>query len=195
MTPIANDDAAVTAVLAGDRDAFASLVEAHRERAYRATYLVLHDAAAAEDVMQEAFVRAYRSLDRFRLGDPFGAWLIRIAVNLALNEVRSRGRRLAWLPRIWAGQASRPGPESTVEAAERRSEVQEAIATLPANDRVALYLRYYLDLNEREMAVALAVAPGTVKSRLSRASQRLRSVIEARYPHLRHTFEERGPDR
>ncbi|MFN0096251.1 MAG: RNA polymerase sigma factor [Dehalococcoidia bacterium] len=190
------DDAAIRAVRAGDREAFARLVTLHGERAFRAAFLILRDAAAAEDATQEGLIRAYQSLDRFRLGDPFGAWLVRIVVNVALNEVRSRQRRLSWLPRLWAGAPrSLPGPASAVAAGERRAELHEAMAELSEQDRVALYLRYYLGLNEREMATALGCAQGTVKSRLSRASQRLRALIEARYPHLREPFgDEEGDD-
>jgi RNA polymerase sigma-70 factor (ECF subfamily) len=163
----ADETAWVTAARDGDTDAFAQLVRAHQEAAFRAAYLIVRDAAAAEDVAQEAFVRAYRALGSFNAGDPFRPWLLRIATNLALNEVRGRRRR-----------------EGFAVASDELRELDLALQQLPERDRAVLYLRHFFELSEKEMAVALNCAPGTVKSRLNRASARLRDVIEREHPSL-----------
>ena len=184
MTESPDDDGAVAAVLAGDVDAFASLVAAHRERTFRAAYLIVRDAGLAEDLTQDAFLRAYRALHRFRRGEPFGAWVARIAINLALNETRSRRRRERWLSLVPGINRASSTVEREVEEAEQRSSIQRALAELAERDRLVIYLRYYLEFSEQEMATALGVPAGTVKSRLHRGTARLRTLIHERFPEL-----------
>lgn len=170
----------------GDAASFGALVEQYQEVAFRAAYLIVRDAAAAEDVAQDAFVRAYRRLHTFRRGEPFRPWLLRIVTNLALNEVRSRTRRTGLLGRIGAfAERAVEAPHDAVAASDDASVLLRAIGELPEDDRVVLHLRYYLELPEREIAAAIGKPAGTVKSRLHRASRRLRTVIEAKYPQLR----------
>lgn len=171
---------------AGDAASFGALVERHQEVAFRAAYLIVRDAAAAEDVAQDAFVRAYRQLHTFRAGEPFRPWLLRIVTNLALNELRARSRRSGLLGRIGMfTERSVEAPDVAVAARDEASTLLRAIGELPEADRVVLHLRYYLDLPEREIAAAIGKPSGTVKSRLHRASRRLRHVIESNYPELR----------
>ena len=182
------DDATLIAAAKGDDSAaFGVLVRRHQEVAFRAAFLIVRDAAAAEDIAQEAFVRVHGSRSLFRVGDPFRPWLLRIVTNLALNEVRSRKRRSGLLQRVGfaTGNASEPAPETVALATERQRLLWQAITELPEDDRVVLFLRHFLELPEREIAEVIGRAPGTVKSRLSRASERLRNVIEARYPMLK----------
>ena len=186
MHPEADDVAAIAAAQAGDREAFAALVTRYQEVAFRAADLIVRDSAAAQDVAQEAFVRAYRSISGFREGEPFRPWLLRIVTNLALNDVRGRSRRAGLLARF--GRQPEPGPpepEAVLLASESQRLLWRAMNELPADDRVVLFLRYFLELPEKEIAVAIGKAPGTVKSRLSRAGRRLRTIIERRYPSLR----------
>jgi len=160
----------------GDGDAYAALVAAHQEMTFRAAYLVLGDAAEAEDAAQEAFVRAYRALDRFRDGEPFRPWVLRIAVNAARNRRRSAGRRTGLRLRVEANavrDASAPSAESSVVAAEQRRRLLDAVNELSPDDRLVIGARYFLDLPEAEIAAMAGVARGTVKSRLSRARARL----------------------
>jgi RNA polymerase sigma factor (sigma-70 family) len=181
----AEEAARVAAARDGDADAFALLVAAHQEPVFRVAYLLLRDAAAAEDVAQEAFVRAHAALGSFRSGDPLRPWLLRIATNLALNEIRSRRRREGWLARLRLVRPSDPpGPEALAVATDEQRELDAALRKLPPPDQQVLYLRHFLSLSEREMAAALGCAPGTVKSRLNRASARLRAVIERDHPGL-----------
>ncbi len=185
MDQLADESTAIEAARRGDADAFGVLVERYQEVAFRCAYLIVRDAAGAEDLAQESFVRAYRSLKNFRAGEPFRPWLLRIVRNLALNEVRARGRRQGLLSRIARLPTSAdPGPSARLEERERQALVLRAIGELPMDDRVVLYLRYFLDLPEREIATAIGKRPGTVKSRLHRASARLRVVIQQDYPTL-----------
>ena len=181
-----DEDGAVAAARKGDREAFRALVERYQEVAFRAAYLVVRDAAAAEDVAQEGFVRAYGALSSFHEGQPFRPWLLRIVTNLALNDVRARARRQGLLARFGRlRQDPEPAPEGAVVVGEQQALLWRAINELPADDRVILYLRYFLELPEREIAAAVGKPAGTVKSRLHRAGGRLRAVIDQRYPSLR----------
>jgi RNA polymerase sigma-70 factor (ECF subfamily) len=177
---------AVELAAGGDHAAFGALVERYQQVAFRAAWLIVRDAEDAEDVAQEAFVRAYRSLGSFRQGQPFRPWLLRIVQNQALNAVRSRGRRAGLLGRVavFATPTADP-PDSAVAEADESAQVLAAIEELSADDRAILHLRYFLDLPEREIAAAIGRPPGTVKSRLHRASGRLRDMIERKYPHLK----------
>ena len=176
---------AIGATAGGDPAAFGVLVERYQEPAFRAAYLIVRDAAAAEDVAQEAFVRAYRQIGTFRQGEPFRPWLLRIVQNLALNEVRSRARRRALAERTAETEpVTAAGPEGGLVADEQAATLLRAIGELPDDDRIVLHLRYYLELPEREIASAIGKPAGTVKSRLHRASRRLRELVEKEYPEL-----------
>jgi RNA polymerase sigma-70 factor, ECF subfamily len=181
-----DESEALVRVADGNTAAFGALVERHQEVAFRAAYLIVRDAASAEDVAQEAFVRAYQRLSTFRRGESFRPWLLRIVQNLALNELRSRGRRagLVARARIFAQRSTDP-PHDEVAAADDASLLLRAIDELSPDDRMVLHLRYFIELPEREIAAAIGKPTGTVKSRLHRASVRLRKVIESKYPQLR----------
>lgn len=166
----------------GDVRAYEGLVERHRDLAFRTAYLVARNASDAEDAAQEAFVKAYYALDRFRAGEPFRPWLLRIVTNEAKNRRRSAGRR----DRLVARAAERrgpgdaaPSPDAAAIADETRDLLLSAMEALPERDRLVIGYRYFLDLSEAETARALGVRPGTVKSRLSRALERLRASLPA----------------
>ena len=164
----------------GDAAAYAGLVAAHQEIAFRTAYLVLGHAAEAEDAAQEAFVKAYRALDRFREGAAFRPWLLRIVANTARNRRRSAGRRRGLQLRVESAtprDAAAPSAEAAVLVAERRRTLLAAINALSPDDRLVIGARYFLDLPEAEIAALAGVAPGTVKSRLSRARSRLARAL------------------
>jgi RNA polymerase sigma-70 factor (ECF subfamily) len=167
----------------GDAAAYQALVAAHQEIAFRTAYLVLGDAAEAEDATQEAFVKAYGALDRFRSGSPFRPWLLRIAVNAARNRRRSTGRRMGLQLRAEAAQprdAVAPSAEAAALVAEQRRELLDAVNALSDDDRLVIGARYFLDMPESEIAELAGVARGTVKSRLSRARARLARQLSGR---------------
>ena len=165
----------------GDGAAYATLVRDHEEIAFRIAYVICGNAADAEEAAQEAFVKAYRALGRFRTGEPLRPWLLAIVANEARNRRRSAGRRAALVLRAAgegrpSGEAA-PSPEAALLAGERRSVLLAGLGRLNERDRTVIACRYLLELSEAETAAALGVRPGTVKSRLSRALDRLREEV------------------
>ena len=176
---VINDAEAVARARDGDLDAYAALVARYTVRAHRAAFL-LGAGAEADDVVQESFVKAYRHLARFRVGEPFGPWLLRIVANETRNLTRSRRRRAALTLRLATAQpggAAADGPVAEVLAAERRARLVAAVGGLPARERQVLVCRYFLDLSEAETARVLARPLGSVKSSTSRALNRLRGLF------------------
>jgi RNA polymerase sigma factor (sigma-70 family) len=164
----------------GDLRAWESIVRAHQGIAFRTAYLLGGDSADAEEAVQDAFVKAYRALGRFRRGAPFRPWLLRIVANEAKNRRRAAGRREALALR--AAAHDRPGgavpsPEAALLAGEERERLLAAVERLADEHRDAIACRYFLELSEEETATALAIRRGTVKSRLSRALERLRAEL------------------
>jgi RNA polymerase sigma factor (sigma-70 family) len=174
----------------GDAAAWEPLVLAHQEAVFRLSYLLLGDPDDAEDIAQETFLRAWHHLKRFDTTRPLRPWLLSIASNLASNRRRSVGRYLSALTRAFRNEPA--SSISVEEKSTRRMEASylwKAVQTLSAPDQQIVYLRYFLDLSVAETAEVLNVAEGTVKSRLSRALDRLRSVIQHNFPVLAHERE------
>ena len=164
----------------GDASAFEELVRRYEEIAFRTAYLVVGDADEARDAAQDGFLRAHAALGRFRVGAEFRPWLLRIVANAARNRRRSASRRADLALRAFRDAASgdvAPSPEVLLLAEERRRELLVAVNRLRADDRLVIALRWFLELNEEEMAGVLNCPRGTVKSRLSRATTRLRAAI------------------
>lgn len=168
----------------GDPGAWEALTRLHQEPVFRLAYLLLGDPDDAQDVAQEAFVRAYYALKRFDASRPLRPWLLRIASNLARNRRRSIGRYFAHLNRF-AREAQENG---TAIAQDDSQTLWLAVRRLKPDFQQVLYMRYFLDMSEAEMAETLNIANGTVKSRLHRALTALRAVIARDYPHLQDTF-------
>ena len=184
---VLDERAAIVRAQQGDPEAFGSLVRRYEEVAFRVAYLTLRDEAEAQDVAQEAFVRAYRALGRFDTRQPLRPWLLRIVTNLAMNSQRNSRRRDAMSQRYerdYELESRTPSPEETVLAEEQAQLVWQAVGVLRPEEQTLLYLRYFLGASEKEAAVAIGRPVGTVKSRLHRALRRLRDVIEERYPEL-----------
>jgi RNA polymerase sigma-70 factor, ECF subfamily len=163
----------------GDGDAYASLVRAHQDIAFRTAMLITQDAAEAEEAAQDAFVKAWKALKRFRAGEPLRPWLLTIVANEARNRRRSAGRRGALALRAVEPAREDRSAEAQVIAAESRATLLGALSKLRDDDRLVLGCRYLLELSEAETAAALDVKVGTVKSRTSRALTRLREGFEA----------------
>ena len=162
----------------GDSRAYEELVRPHEEIAFRVAYVITRNAADAEDAVQDALVKAWRALGRFRAGEPLRPWLLQIAANEARNRRRSAGRRdrLALAAASLSGEAA-PSPEDAALDAAQRQQLLTALEELPEPSRDVLACRYLLDLSEEETAAALELARGTVKSRTSRALGRLREQM------------------
>jgi RNA polymerase sigma-70 factor (ECF subfamily) len=167
----------------GDAGAFDALVRDHREIAFRTAYLITRNAADAEDAAQAGLAKAWQALARFRRGAPVRPWLLAIVANEARNRRRAEGRREGLALRVAhelpSGGAA-PSPEGSVLVAEARGELLAALERLREDDRLVLACRYLLDLGEEETAEVLGVRRGTVKSRTSRALDRLRTQLEGR---------------
>jgi len=177
-----DDQALVERARTGDVNAYEALVQQYQQLAFRVAYQVTGDAADAEDAAQEAFVNAYYALGRFRPGAPFKPWLCRIVANEARNRRLSAHRRIALAERAHQAQASgeaAPSPEAAAEAGEFRAALVDTLARLREDDRLILSYRLFFDFSEADMAEALKVPKGTVKSRLSRALTRLRAALPA----------------
>ncbi len=166
----------------GDAGAYETLVRQYQDVAFRTAYLITGTAAEAEDAAQEAFVKAWYALGRFRPNAPFRPWLLRIVANEARNRRTAAGRRVNLALRARErdpdGDAA-PSPEAVALRAEQRAMLLRAINRLRVDDRLVIGYRYFFDLSEAEMATALDCARGTIKSRLSRALGRLRDVLRA----------------
>ncbi len=190
----------VAAVLDGDRDAFRILVERESRALVRSCYRVLGDLHDAEDAAQEAFVTAYRALGTWRGDGPFGAWLARIGVRIAVRKA-SRRRPVAWIDprpvpaddglgqpggpntvgeRALLGALGRAGgdPAQLFARAERAASIRAAVANLDEPYREVIALRFFSELSLAEIAVQAGRPLGTVKTHLHRGLKRLRRALE-----------------
>jgi len=183
---VSSDLDIVRAVLDGDRDAFRVLVDRESGMVVRTCYRVLRDLPLAEDVAQETFVIAYRSLTTWRGGGPFGAWLARIAVRLAVREL-GRHRKVSWIGAASRGHGDgalstvpagpRLEPEHAVLAAEDDVAVRRAVVNLEEPYREVVALRFFAERSLDEIAALTGRPLGTVKTHLRRGLLRLRERL------------------
>lgn len=167
-----SDAELVHAALAGDREAFAVLVRRY-ERAVRATTLgVLGEHHAALDAAQDAFVAAYEQLDRLRDGAAFGAWMLRIARNHALNAARSASRRP---PSPLPSDVAAVGRDGRLD--DRSERLLAAVMKLPEHERLVVMLRYFDGQSVQKIAEIAGSPVGTITGRLTRARERLRQEL------------------
>jgi RNA polymerase sigma factor (sigma-70 family) len=176
------EDELVARAKRGELDAYEEIVRMHQTIAFRTAWVITGSAAEAEEAAQDAFMKAHAALSRFRTGAPFRPWLLTIVANEARNRAKAAGRRERLVLRV--AEERRPGgavpsPETALLVSEQREELLAALGRLSKSDREAIACRYFLELSEAETAAALGCARGTVKSRLSRALDRLRSQMEA----------------
>ncbi|HKW60120.1 MAG TPA: sigma-70 family RNA polymerase sigma factor [Candidatus Dormibacteraeota bacterium] len=176
-----DDSRLVARAQRGDAAAYEEIVHRYQEVAFRTAYVIAGSAADAEDAAQEAFVKAYRALDRFRAGSELRPWLLRIVANEARNRVRSSGRRHRLELRLTEGFRpgdAAPSPEALALAGDERRRLLAMVNALSEDDRLVIAARYFLQLSGEETAATLGIPEGTVKSRLSRALARLRAKVE-----------------
>jgi RNA polymerase sigma-70 factor (ECF subfamily) len=172
----------------GDSGAWESLVHMHQEAmlGWRICFWM----TLPSRHRQEAFIRAYKALDRFDTARPLRPWLMSICANLARNRRRALGRQLIALHRLVKKDAN-----SAVSVEDRSAQrwqaqtLRRAVQRLSQNDQQVIYLRYFLDMSVEETANALDVAAGTIKSRLHRALDRLQAVVEQDFPSLKDALD------
>ena len=200
-----DEETVVARAKRGDATAYEELVRMHQGIAFRVALVAAGDPDDARDAVQDAFVKAYGALGRFRDGAPFRPWLLQIVANEARNRRRSAGRRAGLALRAGAvvaggaapapppppraaargarggggrgGAPPPPPPPPTALAHERRDVLVDGLARLDERDREVLVHRFLLELGEEETAAVLGVRRGTVKSRTSRALERLRALV------------------
>lgn len=167
--------------------AFEELFARYRDRVYAIAFRVLGNAVDALDVVQESFALVFRKLDSFRGGSLFSTWLFRIVVNSSIDHRRKHSNR----PLVGIDDAEdldhpdhEPGPVDRAETSELAGQVQSALHALSPKLRAILALRYLEDMSYEELAVALSLSLGTVKSRLARAHLALEQVVRTRFPQL-----------
>jgi len=174
-----DDAAAVALARSGDLGAYEVLVVRYTAAAHRAAVL-LGAGADADDVVQEALVKAYRQISRYRGESGFRPWLLAIVANETRNLHRSRRRRDGLVLRAAAREEpepTSPDPADSVLTVERRRQLIDQLNSLDQRDREVLVCRFLLDLSEAETALTLGLPKGTVKSRTSRALRKLRGRL------------------
>src|ERR687897_1104034 len=178
VTAAETDAALVEAARSGDVASYGLLVERYQSVAHR-TAFAMGAGDDTADVVQEAFVKAYLALDRFRVPEPFRPWLLRIVVNETRNRWRWMSRhRTVPLPLVGDDLPSPvPAPEQVAENRETSRLLRDALVALPSRQREVVVCRYLLDLSERDTAQILELPSGTVKSRLSRALAALQAAL------------------
>lgn len=180
-----DEQEAVRQLKKGDPGGLEYLVLAHQVRAIRTAYLITGDRGLAEEVVQEAFLRAYRSIGTFDANRPFEPWFLRSVVNASVGRAKKAGREVA-LETPGAEQAVHrmaaqiDSPHAQVEAAEAEKAVREALDSLSPRQRAVIVQRYFLGMSEAEMASESGAAAGTIKWLLNAARRRLRGVLAER---------------
>jgi RNA polymerase sigma-70 factor (ECF subfamily) len=162
----------------GNLFAFEEIVRRHQRRVYATALRILRRHDLADDVVQDTFLRAWQSLDRFDLSRPFGPWVCRIAANLAVNHLRAPVSREQELPE---GHAETPSaaasPLEGVLDVEAQAVLERAMEALSADQRAVFVLRTFEELSYKDIAETLEISMGTVMSRLARARDRLREAL------------------
>ena len=171
----------------GEVQAYEQLVQQYEQIAFRVAYLITHDEHEAADAAQDAFLRAYRALGSFKRGQPLRPWLLRIVANTALNRIQAAQRRDRMNDRYTRQVMVENGNLSIEGLAVKHEQQQRLIAAmsqLSPDQQALISLRYFLELPEAEVAAALNIPRGTVKSRLHRTLAKLREIIQRDYPDL-----------
>ena len=176
---IESDDVLIERVKKGDQEAFNPLVERYKLPLYKVMYRMVYNRDDAEDLVEEAFIKAFRSLKKFETGRPFYAWICRIAVNNAINYLRKEKRaQVQPLEFVEHQLAAKKGDPVKMTAQKVLQEkIAASMARLPEDDRTILILRVDEEFSYAEISKILNIPRGTVMSRLARARQRLRKIF------------------
>lgn len=186
-----SDAAAVERVLAGDREAYRALVDRHSRNVHRLAYRLTGNAHDAEDVVQEAFLRAYQKLKQFEARANFGTWVYRIAANYAIDRLRQRQKEEARRKEPEADgpdgveqdplalvRDGKPSPERLMQSTQLRREMQHALSQLSHAERTAFVMRHWEGRGIEEIAGVLKSNSGAAKNTVFRAVQKLRQALE-----------------
>ncbi len=177
-----DDVTAVAQARAGDSEAFRLLVERHSRALFKLAYRMTGNEHDAEDVVQEAFLKAYRSLDRFEQRSQVGSWLYRIAANCAFDVLRKRQRRESRLDSLDGDdspepQAAEPGPDRLALGGDVRRHMDAALERMSPRERAAFVLRHFEGRSVREIELALGMDTTAVKQSVCRAVRKAREVL------------------
>lgn len=175
-----DDLQAIRRLKRGDMGGLETLMERYQVKAARAAFLITHDEAAAQDVIQETFIRTYQRIHQFDETLPFEPYLMRSVINASLNAIRGSGKFTSLEDE--SGEVENlldraASVESQVESTQLQQEILNALSKLSPRQRAVVVQRYYLDMSEQEMAFELDAAPGTVKWLLNAARERLRHLL------------------
>ncbi len=174
-----SEEILIQAAKDGDCESFAPLIERYKMSIYRLVYRMVRNRDDTEDLVQEIFIKAYKGIKGFKIGNKFFPWLCRIAVNHTLNFIKKE-KKVDIQPLEWVENYndSKNDPVKMVEQKMLKERVAQAMARLPEDYRVVLILRVEEELSYEEISQSLNIPRGTVMSRLARARQRLREIFE-----------------
>jgi len=184
--PSLEENFAIARLKQGDLDGMEALVKRHQVRAVSAAYLIVRDPKLAEDIVQEAFLRAAEKIDQFDESRPFGPWFLRSVINASTKAVRKQkrfipldGRRDEETTKVadWLMDPD-PHPEQIIETQETRQVVWKALGELTAEQRAVIVMRHFLEMSEAEMTEELDRPLTTIRWRLKAARNQLRKILQ-----------------
>jgi RNA polymerase sigma-70 factor (ECF subfamily) len=182
---VESDEVLLKSVKEGDCEAFNPLIERYKLPLYKVMYRMTMNRDDAEDLVEEAFIKAYRAMDKFELGRPFYSWLKRIAVNNAINFLKKERRhRIESFETVESRiKDDKHNPVAMTKQKMLRERIGLAMAKLPKDARIIISLKVERDLSYDEIGKLLKIPKGTVMSRLARARQRLRQILKETEVH------------
>jgi len=176
---------AIARLKRGDISGLDYLVREHQVQALRTAMLITRDKALAEDVVQNAFIRAYQKIEQFDESRPFAPWFMRSVANAAVQASKKNQRTLSLSDEIAEGVTfedlltdSEDKPDEQLEAKERQELIKSALDKLTPEQRATVVMRYFLDMSEQDMSTALDTPKGTIKWRLHESRKRLRGILQ-----------------
>ena len=167
----------VLSARAGNKKAFAQLMKAYYPRIFRAAYVFLRNNDDAADIVQDVFIRAMNSIEKFDPERPLYPWLYRITRNLCINKVSKKESKNSPLLEGDVYRSNLPGPEEIYDAKEQEAEIRRAVENLPEVHREIIILKYYQECSYEEMAEIMKIPKGTVMSRLYNARAKLKALL------------------
>lgn len=167
-------------VLKGDLDAYGALIQEHQASVFNVCYRITGNRQEAEDLTQEAFIRAFRKLSRYDPSRPFGPWMRKLAANLCYNHLKKAGLQRVPLEDEKDQHQGNPSsnPENLLEMSQEHRVLYQALWKLPDNQRIALELRHFQGLSYQDMAETLNLPLNTVRSHLYRGRQKLGEILK-----------------